>query len=600
VTLTANPSHLEAVDPVVEGETRAKQEMKGKKGVIPLLIHGDASVAGQGVVYETLQMGGLPGYETGGTIHIVINNQIGFTTLPDESRSTRYCTDIAKAFGAPVFHVNAEKPEECVLAAKMALQIRQRFHCDVFLDLNCYRKYGHNEGDEPAFTQPLEYRLIRSKRSIRMLYIAQLIKEGVLTEEEARQYEEAFKAELQKELELVSKIAPEIKAVLQPQDVFASYETKVPEETLRKLADSFCLVPEGFHLNSKIKRLLDERQKMMSSSIDWGLSEHLALASLLVEGTAIRLSGQDAKRATFSQRHAVWIDQEEKNKTHIPLSNLKQGQAPFNIFNSQLSEFAILGFEFGYSLVHPKTLTIWEAQYGDFANGAQVMIDQFISASEQKWGVSSNLTLFLPHGYEGQGPEHSSARLERFLQLCGHDNMFVVNSSTPAQLFHLLRRQAKLKKKKPLILFTPKALLRHPQVVSPLKDFSSGQFEEFLEDPRGIKSPRKILFCSGKVYYDLMAQSPPDDIAIIRIEQLYPFNKESFKEMMASYSVKQAAWVQEEPQNMGASSYIIPILQQLLSMQVSYIGREKSASTAAGSHYAHSLQLTQFLKEALS
>ncbi len=601
VTLSANPSHLEAVDPVVEGHTRARQEIKGKKEVIPILIHGDAALAGQGVVYETLQMGGLRGYETGGTLHIVVNNQIGFTTIPEDSRSTRYCTDIAKAFGAPVFHVNAEKPEECVLAAKLALEIRQRFHCDVFLDLNCYRKYGHNEGDEPAFTQPLEYRLIRSKKSIRELYIAQLSQENILTSEIAKQYEVEFREQLQKALESIPKEVVEAKGMPQAADVFLSYDTKVAEANLVELAHSFCSVPEGFHLHPKVKRLLDERLAMMKSSVDWGLAEHLAYASLLVEGASIRLSGQDVKRATFSQRHAVWIDQEEKDKTYTPLSHLKKGQGSFSVFNSELSEYAVLGFEFGYSLPQGKSLTIWEAQYGDFANGAQVMIDQFIAASEQKWGLPSNIALFLPHGYEGQGPEHSSARVERYLQLAGHGNMFVVNCSKPAQLFHLLRRQALLKNKKPLILFTPKALLRHPECVSPVKDFSQGAFEEFLEDVGASKSPRKILFCSGKVYYDLIAAKPPSDIAIIRVEQLYPFNEEKFKKMMGKYTgFKAVAWVQEEPENMGPASYICPILQKLLSMPVSYIGRERSASTAVGSHSVHEVHRAQLLKEALA
>lgn len=597
VTLSANPSHLEAVGPVVEGHTRARQDIKGKKEVLPILIHGDASLSGQGVVYETLQMGGLAGYETGGTLHIVINNQIGFTTLPKDSRSTHYCTDIAKAFGAPVFHVNAEKPEECVLAAKLALQIRQTFHCDVFLDLNCYRKYGHNEGDEPAFTQPLEYNIIRRKTSIRQLYRDFLIEQNILTSQSLAESEMTFKTSLQKSLETVKETQPSLpKEMPEIKDVFFPYDTSVPEEKLKELAQKFCTVPGGFHLSPKINRLLSERLSRMTGAVDWGLAEHLAYASLLVEGVRVRLSGQDCERGTFAQRHAVWKD-EEDGKECIPLAGL----GSFSVFNSHLAEFAVLGFEFGYSLSYPHSLAIWEAQYGDFANGAQVMIDQFVAASQQKWGLSSNLSLFLPHGYEGQGPEHSSARIERFLQLCGHNNLFVVNGTTPAQLFHLMRRQALLKNKMPLILFTPKVLLRHPQCVSSLKEFSSGGFEEFLDDPRSIKSPRKVIFCSGKVYYDLMAEKPSDDIAIIRIEQLYPFNKEKFKYFLSKYAeVKDVCWVQEEPANMGAFSYIAPILQELLSMPVRYIGRERSASTAVGSFRVYQAQLAKFLKEALT
>ncbi len=596
VTLSANPSHLEAVDPVVEGQARGRQEIKGKKEVIPILVHGDASLAGQGVVYETLQMGGLSGYETGGTLHIVINNQIGFTTLPKDSRSTHYCTDVAKAFGAPVFHVNAEKPEECVLAAKLALQIRQTFHCDVFLDLNCYRKYGHNEGDEPAFTQPLEYRLIRRKKSIRDMYKDLLIQQNILTQEKANLAEVKFKAQLQQTFDTIKTIPKET-----VQDLSSTCETKVSEETLKELAQIFCKVPEGFHLNPKIKRLLSERLAMMTQSIDWALAEHLAYASLLTQNVPIRLSGQDSGRGTFSQRHAIWTDQEEEDKYYIPLAHLKKGQASFSVYNSELSEFAVLGFEFGYSLSKAHGLTVWEAQYGDFCNGAQVIIDQFIAASQQKWSLVSNLSLFLPHGYEGQGPEHSSGRLERFLQLCGHNNMCVVNCTTPSQLFHLLRRQALQKQKMPLILMTPKALLRHPQCVSPLKEFATGGFEEFLDETRSNKSPRKMIFCSGRVYYDLMAQQVPDDIAIIRIEQLYPFNKEKFKTLVSKYSeFKEVCWVQEEPANMGAFSYISPILQELLSMPIKYIGRERSAATAVGSFHAHQVQLKQFLKEALA
>ncbi len=437
ITLSANPSHLESVDPVVEGQVRAKQEIKGDKSkrreVVPVLIHGDAAIAGQGVVYETLQLMRLNGYATGGTIHFVINNQIGFTTLPKDTRSTRYCTDIARAFGSPVFHVNAEDPEACVAVAKIAIRLRQAFQCDVFIDLNCYRKYGHNESDEPHFTQPLEYKLIGEKKPIRTLYRERLIQEGVLAASDAEKLEEEFKTGLKEAQEAVQTLAQKKKeeqTTIKP-DLFAPFKTKVALETLKKLAESFCHVPEGFHINSKIeKRLLHERLEMINgdvskASIDWGMGEHLAYATLLIEGVHVRIAGQDVRRGTFSHRHGMWVDQENEQR-YFPLAHLQKGQALFDIFNSPLSEFAALGFEFGYSLSYPKSLTLWEAQFGDFANGAQVMIDQYFASSEQKWGNATNLTLLLPHGYEGQGPEHSSARIERFLQLAGDENIQVV------------------------------------------------------------------------------------------------------------------------------------------------------------------------------
>ncbi|HUD00954.1 MAG TPA: 2-oxoglutarate dehydrogenase E1 component, partial [Rhabdochlamydiaceae bacterium] len=470
ITLSANPSHLEAVDPVVEGQARAKQEIKGPKTVLPILVHGDASVAGQGIVYETLQLSKLRGYETGGTLHVVINNQIGFTTLPKDGRSTQYCTDIAFTFGAPVFHVNAEKPEACVYAMLLALKIRQKFHCDVFLDLNCYRKYGHNEGDEPAFTQPQEYKLIREKKSIREMYKESLVQEGILTMEAGNKLENEFHNFLQEAMDkIASKAAsPEIAA---KESLFVPVATAVPAAALIGLAEDFCHVPEGFNIHPKIKKLADERVAMVKGNpeeltIDWGMAEHLAYATLLVDGVHVRVSGQDSRRGTFSQRHAMWVDQVEENIKYFPLSHLKNKKAPFDIFNSPLSEFAVLGFEFGYSLFYPHSLVVWEAQYGDFGNGAQVIIDQFIAASEQKWGHRSGITLFLPHGYEGQGPEHSSGRMERYLQLSADENWQIVDCTTPAQLFHVLRRQALRQQPRPLVIFTLKALLRHPLVLS--------------------------------------------------------------------------------------------------------------------------------------
>ncbi len=607
VSLVANPSHLEAVDPVVEGQARAMQELN--KAAVPILIHGDAAIAGQGVVYETLQLGGLKGYSTGGTIHIVVNNQIGFTTLPKDLRSTRYCTDIAKSFGAPVFHVDAEDPETCIAAAIMAIEIRQKFHIDVFIDLYCYRKYGHNEGDEPAFTQPLEYKIIKEKQSILDIYRSQLIKEGVLDLEGAKTSEKEFRENLNIALESVkqkSSLPPVVP--FQKEDVFKVLETSITQEKLLRLSEE-CLKPaEGFHLHPKIQRLLQERLEMVHQdpakpSIDWGLGETLAYASLLDEGKHVRLSGQDCRRGTFSHRHAVWVDQ-ENDARYFPLSHLHKNQGVCDIFNSPLSEYAVLGFEFGYSLVQKEALVIWEAQFGDFANGAQIVIDQYISTSEQKWGHVSALTLLLPHGYEGQGPEHSSGRMERYLQLCGNDNMRIANCSTPAQLFHLLRKQVLNPIKRPLIIFTPKAMLRHPLCRSSLKDFTQGHFESIIEDRTLSKTPARVLLCSGKVYYDLLQEREKrnaKDVALIRVEQLYPFDTNKLKTLLEKYrGFTSCVWVQEEAKNMGAWEYIQPLLEQTLEGKapLHYAGRARSASPSTGSHTLHKKQLEEFLNVA--
>ncbi len=596
VVLTANPSHLEAVDPVVEGQTRARQELRGRKEVIPILIHGDASVAGQGVVYETLQLSKLVGYQTGGTVHIVINNQIGFTTLPKDGRSTRYCTDIALSFGAPVFHVNAEDPDACVYAALLALKIRQKFHIDVFIDLNCYRKYGHNEGDEPAFTQPQQYEIIRAKKTIRSLYLEKLTSSGLMSPAVGIAAETEFKDKLQKALDQVSSKPPVERQVSASKEEVIN--TAVSAEALQKYAQELCKVPAGFNIHPKVSKLQDDRLAMLASNkIDWGMGEHLAYASLLADAVHIRISGQDSRRGTFSHRHAVWVDQKTEGR-YYPLSHLESSKAPFDIFNSPLSEFAVLGFEFGYSLFYPNSLVIWEAQYGDFANGAQTIIDQFIASSEQKWGHRSGLTLFLPHGYEDQGPEHSSARLERYLQLSGSNNWTIANCTSPAQLFHLLRRQALQKVKRPLVLLTPKALLRHPQCVSSLSDFATGSFQEVIPDS-SVKKPRRVIFCSGRVYYDLIANRKTPDVAIVRIEQLYPLPLEKIKNVIQTYSGAQDwCWVQEEPRNMGAWSYIFPQLNSVTPKAVRYVGRESSSSPATGSHVIHRAQLAAFMQEA--
>jgi len=610
LALCANPSHLETVDPVVEGKTRAKQEMLfgGKTApIIPLLIHGDASIAGQGVVYETMQLSKLSGYQTGGTIHIVINNQVGFTASPKETKSTPYCTDIAKSFGAPVFHVNAEDPERSVAAIKLAVEVRQKFGCDVFIELNCYRKYGHNESDEPAFTQPRVYKLIKQRDNIRNLYRDALIKENTLSKKEADELEAEFKNTLEEALKVTQE---EVKTRPKPPSdekpsLLTPVETKLALETLKGLAERFTTMPEGFVLNSKLKRLLEDRLKMITGDVsakvvDWGMAEHLAYASLLVEGIHVRLSGQDCGRGTFSHRHAALTDQETA-KRYYPLSHLSESQAPFDVYNSPLSEYAVMGFEYGYSLSYKKALTLWEGQFGDFANGAQIIIDQLIVSAEQKWNRLSPLTLLLPHGYEGQGPEHSSARIERFLQLAGNDSLYIVYPSTPAQHFHVLRRQGINPLLKPLVVFTPKALLRYPPTLSAPSEFSEGEFQEVIDDPSGIKNAKRLIFCSGKVYYDLIERRQRDDIAIVRIEQLYPLHTEKIQKLIEKYSsAKEVFWVQEEPQNQGAYSYIHPHLQKLLPEKTSlrYVGREISASTAAGTSALHTKQLEKFLKEA--
>lgn len=607
LTLTPNPSHLEAVDPVVEGQVRARQDIIGgdkrQDKVLPVLIHGDAAIAGQGVVYETMQFCRLDGYATGGSIHFVINNQIGFTTLPKDARSTHYCTDIAHAFGAPVFHVNAEDPEACVYATNLAVQIRQKFHCDVFIELSCYRKYGHNEGDEPAFTQPLEYQIIRKKRPIRELYRDALINQGVVEKHMAEALEAEFKQSLQEAQNLKrtntgkKKEAENNDAASKNDILFQPFDTSVDKKILQEVGERICTVPEGFVLHPKVAALVKERLSMVkegegSRPMDWGMAENLAYGSLLWQGTPIRISGQDCCRGTFSHRHALFVDQ-VKEQDYIPLQHLKKGQGHFEIYNSSLSEYGVLGFEYGYSVANPKALVIWEAQFGDFCNSAQVTIDQFIASAEQKWGQKLRLTLFLPHGYEGQGPEHSSARIERFLTLAGDNNMQIVNPTTPAQLFHLLRRQVLRPILKPLVVFTPKGLLRFPTCVSTLDELSKGSFQEILEDLTASKRPKRLILCSGRFYYDLYAEREKlgiEDMMIVRIEQLYPLNIESLKAIIGKCTgLKECIWVQEEPSNMGAWTYIRPILRELLPKQIelNYVGRTRSASPATGSHAVH-------------
>jgi 2-oxoglutarate dehydrogenase E1 component len=612
VTLSPNPSHLESVCPVVEGQARAKQfqnnDETDRKRIMPILIHGDAAICGQGVVYETLQFSQLKGYKTGGTIHFIINNQIGFTTIQRDLRSTCYTSSISRAFGIPAFHVNAEDPDGCIKATLLALEIRQRFHCDVFIDLNCYRKYGHNEGDEPAFTQPLEYQIIRKKTPIREIYHDQLIRQGTIQKEIVEQMENEFKQSLQEAYSKVKETGKQAKnKVKHPEKKDCTYQTlatHVSKGLLEAVAERFSQIPADFTIHPKVENLVKERLKVIKENrpVDWGLAEFLAFGTLLWEGTPVRLSGQDCGRGTFSQRHALWVDQ-SKESEYYPLSHLKDDQGRFEVYNSSLSEMGILGFEYGYSVSCPQGLTIWEAQYGDFNNGAQIIIDQYISSGEEKWGQKSGLVLFLPHGYEGQGPEHSSGRLERFLSLTGNRSMYVVNPSTPAQYFHVLRRQMRLTELKPLIIFTPKALLRLPACTSPLQDFENGSFQTVIDDPDKPESVKRIAFCSGHIYYDLIAKRAKEQVtgvAIIRIEQLNPIDEKSLMSIIQRYnSAKECFWVQEEPQNMGAWSFIQPYLNRLLPQNISlhYIGREPSATPATGSRYYHEQEQANILKQ---
>jgi 2-oxoglutarate dehydrogenase E1 component len=622
ISLAPNPSHLEAVDPVVEGMARARQRFLGdtaeRKQVIPILIHGDAAVAGQGIVAEVLNLSQLPGYRTGGTIHIVVNNQIGFTTLPADARSTNYCTDVAKLIDAPVIHVNGDRPLEVAAAARLALDFRQKFARDVFIDIVCYRRYGHNETDEPAFTQPNMARTISALPSTATLFRQQLLQSGVMAEAEAN----ALQKELEDELEAgVTDLAkrdgaggnPFEGSTAQPQAAYdyTVIDTGVAREQLTKIGRKLLEAPEGFNLHPTIaKRFLAARGKAIESGegIDWATAESLAFGSLLTEGNGVRLSGQDVRRGTFSHRHSVFYDTQTRER-HIPLNNLEEGQARFCVYNSLLSEAAVLGFDYGYSLLAQNLLICWEAQFGDFVNGAQVIIDQFIASAESKWQRPSHLTLLLPHGYEGQGPEHSSARMERFLQLCAGGNMQVCNFTTPAQYFHALRRQVKRGTRKPLVVMTPKSLLRHPRCVSKLDDLAEGShFREVLDDEGLTMNPERVtrlIFCSGKVYYDLLDFREKNKIknaAIIRVEQLYPLNYEMLKGIVAKYPRAQKKWIwcQEEPRNMGAFYYIRPRLEELSNHKLRYAGRERSSSPAAGSKAIHVLEQEKLVEDAFS
>jgi 2-oxoglutarate dehydrogenase E1 component len=599
VGFPANPSHLESVDPVVLGQVRARQVVKRdeeRRRVIPLLIHGDAALAGQGVVYESMQFMRLPDYSVGGAIHLVLNNQIGYTTLPKEGRSTCYATDIAKAFGVPVLHVNAEDPESCLFAAKLAVDIRQKFQCDVFLDLLGYRKYGHNEGDEPSYTQPVQYKMIRGKPSIRQIYLEKLTAAGFLEQKIAETLETEFKKML--EDALASAKGKEKKEERSPKHL-EKIETGQDRKVLEKVLKTFCRVPQGFHLHPKLEKWLQERLKMLQGNVDWSTAEALAFGTLLLEGISIRLAGEDSQRGTFSQRHMVWTDT-ENGSSYCPFSGL--GEARFDCVNSPLTEFAGLGFEYGYSCGAPEALDLWEAQYGDFDNGAQIIIDQYIAAAEKKWNVESSITLLLPHAYEGAGPEHSSARLERFLQLSANDNMQVVNASTPAQYFHLLRRQALRKEKKPLVILTPKSLLRSSACVSSIEEFTKGTFQEVLDDPNPPKEVKRVVLCSGHIFYDLLAERAKRKTShtlIVRIEQFYPLNVEKIQKALGNH--KEYLWVQEEPENMGAWNFLGQKLLALIpkGSVLNWVSRSPNSTPATGSHARHKVEQQALIEKAL-
>ncbi len=624
LSLTANPSHLEAVDPVVEGRARAKQMRAGDaegETVVPVLVHGDAAFAGQGIVAETLNLANLNGYTTGGTIHIVVNNQIGFTTTPAEARSTLYCTDVAKMIQVPIFHVNGDHPEAVIHVVKLAMAYRQRFGDDVVIDLVCYRRHGHNEGDEPAFTQPRLYRKIREKKSVEEIYREKLVSGGRLSREEAERIQKHRNDALRQALEVIHSKPPSPDEPYEPRGPWTGYsrvrpgevvETRVPIERLAQIAEGIARVPSYFNVHKKLRGLLDTRGKSIAEGlpIDWGLGEALAFGSLLLEGNPVRLSGQDCSRGTFSHRHAVLVDQ-DSGEEYTPLDHVAETQARFEVYDSLLSEAAVLGFEYGYSLADPSSLVLWEAQFGDFVNGAQVIIDQFITSAHVKWGRMSGLVMLLPHGYEGQGPEHSSARIERFLQTCAEDCMQVVNCTTPAQYFHVLRRQMHRDYRAPLVIFTPKSLLRHPKAASRVEEFTDGSFQTVIDDPVTQADPRavrRVIACSGKVYYDLVAEREKrlgdhaGQIALLRVEELYPWPEERIRSLLGRYpGCEDFVWSQEEPQNMGPWTFVWPRLQSMLGdrLRVRYAGREAAASPATGSPRIHKAQLEQLLEDAI-
>ena len=632
ISLTDNPSHLEAVNPVVLGQVRAKQffhKDKERKKVIPVLMHGDAAFAGQGIVAECFAMSGLPGHNIGGTIHIIVNNQIGFTTAPRFARSSPYPSDVAKIAQAPIFHVNGDDPEAVVHCAKIATEYRQKFNRDVVIDMVCYRRFGHNEGDEPSFTQPIMYKKIKTHPSTLSIYGQKLSKEGLTTEIDLQKEKTNFKSFLEKEFVSSKSYKSELKWFDGAWSRFKPGLGKdkrgvsgVDKKLLTEIGKKIAKVPANFNIHKTLKKIFDLRLQAIEGGkgIDWTTAESLAFGSLLTEGFSVRLSGQDSGRGTFSQRHAVLRNQ-DNHERYIPLNNITKGQKHFEIIDSLLSEFAVLGFEFGYSISEPETLVLWEAQFGDFANGAQIIIDQFISSGESKWGRASGLVMLLPHGYEGQGPEHSSARLERFLQLCAGENIQVVNCTTPSNYFHVLRRQMRREFRKPLIIMTPKSLLRHKKCISNISEFSiKSTFHRVLEDDSFIKvknllelkkkdgNVKKVVMCSGKIYYDLIEareKYKTDSVTFIRIEQLYPFPVKTLANILKRYKKAEFIWCQEEPKNMGAWNTVRNYVDRTLEMinlsniSVKYVGRKASSSTATGNLNKHLAQQKEILEKIL-
>lgn len=632
LSLTANPSHLEAVNPVVLGKARAKQDQRSdsdRHQVLSVLLHGDAAFAGQGVVAECFGLSGLKGHRTGGTIHIVVNNQIGFTTAPSFSRSSPYPTDIALMVEAPIFHVNGDDPEAVVHAAKVATEFRQKFHKDVVIDIFCYRRFGHNEGDEPMFTNPLMYNRIKRQKTSLQLYTERLVKDGLIPEGEIEDMKAAFQSHLNEEFEAGKDYKPNKADWLDGRwsgmarggAEYQPGQTAIAPETLAEVGQALTRVPQGFNIHRTVSRLLDQKAKMFETGkgFDWATGEALAFGSLVSEGFPVRLAGQDCTRGTFSQRHSAFVDQSTEER-HYPLNHIKTGQARYEVIDSMLSEYAVLGFEYGYSLAEPKALVMWEAQFGDFANGAQIMFDQFISSGESKWLRMSGLVMLLPHGFEGQGPEHSSARLERFLQLCAQDNWIVANCTTPANYFHILRRQIHRSFRKPLVLMTPKSLLRHPMAVSDVDDFTTGShFHRVLWDDaeKGHSDTqlvaddkiKRVVICSGKVYYDLLAERDArgiDDVYLMRLEQFYPFPAMSMSKELERFKQAEIVWCQEEPKNQGAWTFIEPNIEWVLTrigathQRPRYVGRAASASPATGLMSQHKAQQEELVNEALT
>jgi 2-oxoglutarate dehydrogenase E1 component len=627
ISLQPNPSHLEAVDPVVVGKVRARQDDRGdretRRSVMGIIMHGDAAFAGQGLVYETLAMSKLIGYRTGGTIHVVVNNQIGFTTVPAHAYSGLYCTDVAKSIQAPILHVNGDNPEAVIFCSRLAAEFRQEFGTDFVLDIVCYRRHGHNETDEPAFTQPIMYRAIREMKTTRTLYAEKLVAEGTLTAEEAKAMWDGFNAQLEDSYKAAQSYKPNKADWLEGRwagltsangEDEVDEPTAVSEEDATAIGRALSTVPDGFDANPKIVRQLEAKRAAFEAGegIDWATGEAMAFGGLLLDGFHVRLSGEDCQRGTFSQRHAVLVDQTDARE-YVPLNNIREGQAKIEIFNSLLSEQGVLGFEYGYSLADPMTLVLWEAQFGDFANGAQVIIDQFLASGETKWLRMSGLTLLLPHGYEGQGPEHSSARLERYLQLCAERNMIVANLTTPANYFHALRRQLKRTYRKPLVIMTPKSLLRHKLAVSKLAEFTGeSHFRHVIPEIDPIAAPgdvKRVVLCTGKVYYDLLAQRREKaigDVAIVRLEQIYPFPLKTLGAVLKTYPNADVVWCQEEPENMGAWNFVDRKIERTLSTvghkcpRPSYVGRDAAASPATGQAKTHAAQQAALVQQALT